>query len=243
MAKQVGELKLTGTLDNLVFYKKGNEYFVKSKPKPIGKKYHKDPKYARQRANNELFVKSVMANKLLRDSLGPVLSSIISVPVGQITKMFRQYYGIHQFEDEPGNEDLSFFKGFHLSEKRRIDSILSWPILSSLDRNSGHFRIIMPELNDCSIRAPKDATHFQVTIAVSAIDPGKKVSKMEMDTSPMVPVPGEPLASISLSVRIPELPGSMLFGVMAIQFFQKVAEEPWPLGRTQNAAVILQAGN
>ena len=52
MAKQVGPLFVTGTIDGIIFYKLGNQYYMRSKGSyKSGKQMRKDPSYKRTMQN------------------------------------------------------------------------------------------------------------------------------------------------------------------------------------------------
>ena len=45
MAKQVGIIKITGTIDDITFYKMGEEYYARMKSSLTGKRFWKDPAF------------------------------------------------------------------------------------------------------------------------------------------------------------------------------------------------------
>jgi hypothetical protein len=49
MAKQIGVLRITGTIGNITFYKMNGEYYARSKSSLSGKRVKKDPNYERFR--------------------------------------------------------------------------------------------------------------------------------------------------------------------------------------------------
>ena len=50
MARQVGPMKISGTLGNMIYYRKGKDFFVKLKPHVDPKQVTKGPGYQAQRA-------------------------------------------------------------------------------------------------------------------------------------------------------------------------------------------------
>ena len=49
MAKQMGDILISGTLDNLTFYKDGDQYLIRKKTSLTKKRVMKDPAFARSR--------------------------------------------------------------------------------------------------------------------------------------------------------------------------------------------------
>ena len=65
MAKQIGKIKITGTIDELVFYKMNGAYYVRTKSSLNGKRIKKDPAFAKTMAYARLLAKaSKIASKL-----------------------------------------------------------------------------------------------------------------------------------------------------------------------------------
>ena len=65
MAKQIGKIKITGTINELVFYKMYGEYYVKMKSSLKSNRVKKDPAFKKTMAYAELLAKaSKIASKL-----------------------------------------------------------------------------------------------------------------------------------------------------------------------------------
>ena len=54
MAKAAGNIKITGTVDNICFYKLDGEYFARSKSSLEGKRVKNDPAFKRTMAHAQL---------------------------------------------------------------------------------------------------------------------------------------------------------------------------------------------
>ena len=66
MAKQVGPLFFTGTIDGLIFYKLGDNYYIRSKGSyKSGRQMRKDPRYARTLQQADRFGEAVNLLKVL----------------------------------------------------------------------------------------------------------------------------------------------------------------------------------
>lgn len=67
MAKQTGEIKIIGTIDDLVFYRMGEDYFVRTKSSLEGKRFWKDKVFAGSRRSAGLLgTASAVASQLYR---------------------------------------------------------------------------------------------------------------------------------------------------------------------------------
>jgi hypothetical protein len=246
MAKQDGILRIQGTLGNLVFYKQGNDYRVRQRPAPIGKKFKTDPRYASIRANNELFIKAVKANQLLRYSLRPFLASVILGSAGKLTKVFREALNsVDRYEKRQcfSNADLTCFNDLELGDKASFKSILMATYQTGLDRNTGHYRAIFPEFDPrVCIKAPTGATHFIISVVVTALDFDGDNFETNSESSAFIPLSGEPSAAMCLSTRIPVLPNSFQFFCLAIQFATEEQDgKIYSLKGGSNAMMIVEA--
>ena len=67
MAKQEGILKITGTIDDITFYKMGEHYYARMKSSLTGKRFWKDKAFARSRNSAlEMGKASPIASRLYR---------------------------------------------------------------------------------------------------------------------------------------------------------------------------------
>lgn len=67
MAKQIGKIKITGTIDELVFYKMSGEYYVRMKSSLNGKRVKKDPAFRKTMKYAKLLGQaSQLASKLYK---------------------------------------------------------------------------------------------------------------------------------------------------------------------------------
>jgi len=73
MARQVGPIKITGTIGDLSFYKSGDDYLVRMKGGPSKKKIMSSPSFARTRENISEFGACSQAGALLRRGLNGLL--------------------------------------------------------------------------------------------------------------------------------------------------------------------------
>jgi len=73
MARQVGPIKITGTIGDLSFYKSGDDYLVRMKGGPSKKKIMSSPSFVRTRENISEFGACSQAGALLRKGLNGLL--------------------------------------------------------------------------------------------------------------------------------------------------------------------------
>lgn len=65
MAIQTSPNPITGTFDNVCFYKRGNRYYVRTKSSLSGKSVKKNPRFANtMKSANQLAIASVLASKV-----------------------------------------------------------------------------------------------------------------------------------------------------------------------------------
>src|SRR5689334_12173924 len=65
MARQVGDIKVVGTMDNLCFYEMEGKYYVRMKPGPDRKQFFKGAKYAPQREASKRMILSAQLVSLV----------------------------------------------------------------------------------------------------------------------------------------------------------------------------------
>ncbi len=67
MAKQTGLIRITGTIDNLCFYKMDGKYYVRTKSSLSGKRVKKDPAFKKTMTYARLLAKaSQIASKMYK---------------------------------------------------------------------------------------------------------------------------------------------------------------------------------
>lgn len=73
MARQIGLIKIEGTLGDLTFYRQDRDYYVKTKSSLTAEQIANDPNFARTRENNQEFASAVNVSKLVKQALSPHL--------------------------------------------------------------------------------------------------------------------------------------------------------------------------
>lgn len=91
MARQIGLIKLKGTLDNVNFYKSKDGNMARMKTSVDGSRIASDPAFVRTRENNSEFGNSATAGKLLRDSIRTMMQKASDGRVtSRLTKVMSQ---------------------------------------------------------------------------------------------------------------------------------------------------------
>src|SRR5690606_14694833 len=75
MARQVGLLKLVGTLGDISFYKSFYGFLARAKTGVDRQTILRDPRFRRTRENASEFGRAAKAGKLLRDAIRPLLKN------------------------------------------------------------------------------------------------------------------------------------------------------------------------
>ena len=73
MPKQTGIIKITGTIDGLIFYKLGDEYYVRKKGILSKERIANDPVFQRSRENSSEFCRAAKAGKLFRNAFADMV--------------------------------------------------------------------------------------------------------------------------------------------------------------------------
>ena len=71
MAKQAGDIKIVGTLDDVTFYRMGEDYYVRMKSSLTGKRFWKDEAFAGSRRSCHRFGEGNKISSRVYSSLPP----------------------------------------------------------------------------------------------------------------------------------------------------------------------------
>jgi hypothetical protein len=175
MARQKGPIFFVGTIGNLVYYKRGNNYFVKEKSFPSKEqiKYSKNFKETRNR-NNE-FGGGSRIGKAFRDSIPSLIKTYGDPDLsGRLTRIF--YSVIKNGSGKIGKRNAELKRSkylitdFQFHKKITFDQIFKSKINYKADVKRKDVFVIIHRFNPKHfIEIPFGATHFKFTVAAVSI--------------------------------------------------------------------------
>lgn len=227
MAKQVGPMKITGTLGNMIYFRKGNNFFVKLKPHVDPKKITHGVGYDRQRANMLEFGHASKASKLI--FLAFANSHRLAKDANIIAHLVRDIHKVIKSdkENEFGKRNItdgetSLMEGFEFNENTPLRKVLLSQYAASIDTNTGIMQVTLQELElHKMVKAPKAATHFTVQLAASAIDFVNTQHVSEVTCSPELSLKEILPAQLTLTAQLPPNQAHPHFLALRIFFLQE----------------------
>lgn len=227
MARQAGLLKITGTLDNLHFYRRGSEFFVKLRPHVDPKNLVKGPGYERQRGSMLEFGYAAKAGNLIYQAFAPSLQ--LAKDTNLNAHLLRVVHKVIKSDttNERGNRnitdgDTSLMEGFEFNEKATLSKVLLSPYTATIDASTGSMSVTIHELNlNKMVKAPKPATHFMVQLTGAAIDFVDKQYISETISSAELPLKGVVPDPITLTVKLSRINFYPHFLALRVSFLQE----------------------
>lgn len=156
MAKLEGNLQITGSLDNLSFYKMrgSDKIIVRRKGGPSSKDVQESPNFENTRRNNREFAGRAAATAFIKRVLNPLTFLAdynITGPLNALLKPIQQM----DTSSDWGHRSIIISKnarllqGFSINRRYQVDSILRTPVLYSLEKQQVIIDIpeLLPGLN------------------------------------------------------------------------------------------------
>lgn len=224
MAKQIGIISLTGTINGINFYlRKGKPVARKAGGGFNGKAIQKSPTMIRVRENNTEFGHCSKIKKLFKDSLFPFLGKQRNEEL-QI-RLMQLFLNIKNTDtvSERGKRNIGI--GLQTPEGK---ALLSDFCLTSfyLPTTNGFLTIdtlqyILPGFDTASLHFPQNATLFELQLGIVAMD--FDTPKATLHTSSSVYIPKNASAQdIVLTPTLPVNPHSILIFVLHYRFLQEI---------------------
>lgn len=239
MAKENSILMLQGNIGNFSFYKTKDGSMVRMKGGVERSKILNDPKFARTRENMNEFGIIAQTGKVIRGSLSNYVRKISDSKASNrmtsvLTKIKYLDEAAVRGERTPSAgisspEGKLLLEGFDFNANSQLKTLLTVPF--QIDETTGILSIENFSPRN-SLLLPKEATHVQIGIAISALDAGLKTS--ETIYSPMLnsaadAVPA--MLSVDPGAAIPT--GAVKIFAVLIEFLQEINGAQYPLNNNQ----------
>nr|WP_254085435.1 hypothetical protein [Dawidia cretensis] len=246
MAKQTGILKFTGKLGNRVYYyHRYFGYLVRKITSVDAHRIRTDPAFARVHKHNVEFGVCAHAVKLLRAAFHPLFATLAdSRMTSRLTSaMLAVLHADNQHllgRRVLTVENMSSLKGFEFNNNTRLHSVLMGTHTAAIDRKT---KTCTVSLQACPtgqfVKAPKAATHFQLTMGIAAINHRSGQYVLHTQTGPPQAVSTRSHNSITLINPLPPVEGGTVLMTLGVEFFQYVNGILCPLRDRQQQALAI----
>lgn len=246
MAKQQSLLKVGGSLEDLNFFKRDGQHFVRMRSTLSAQRIANDSAFSRTREVNREFASVMRAAKLFRaafrNSMMKVadskfnrrLSSLLFRIKSLDTSNFRGQRNVAGGLETP--EGAKLLLGFNFNAGVNFIDVLAQK--PQVDPETG--TVALWGINPLEMqRIPNSATHFSLTSAWARIDMTHDEEDVVVTESEMLPLtPGE-LDIVLAPQQQPQGEGKDLFALM-VRFFEVTGGVAYPLGSgAQQAASVI----
>ncbi len=231
MAKQVGLLKLVGTLGDISFYKSVYGFLARTKTGVDRKTILNNPRFARTRENATEFGHSAKAGKLIRVAFRPLLAHAKDHMTVQ--RLVRKMVKVVQSDTlnprglrKVFHGDLHLLKGFDFNSSAKFDSTFVGGFESEFNRASGISLVTIPPFNPIKLLvAPKGTTHFKFSMAVAALNFEALTFSVAINDTGFLPYDAVETTTLPILATLAPTLTFPVLQVLGVSFFQFVNGE------------------
>lgn len=241
MAKQIGLIKLKGTLDDISMYKGRTkvgkkEALARTKGGVDAETIATSPAFQRTRENNSEFGRAGSAGKAVRQAFAPQLQAFNNPLIpSQLTKEMRRLIDLDtvaprgQRQVLPAN--IASLEGFKLNPLAQLDSALGVKISAVF--TTPNVVVSIPVFTPVTnVRPPQGATHMKIKTASASIDfSDNSVDVSDSNESAYIDLfSAVPVAAQTINNDLTgATAGNACLTTVSIEFFQLVNTAYYPL--------------
>lgn len=247
MSKQVGDIKLVGTFGDLVLYNSKNGLLARKKA-ILSKNRFASDKFIRVRENLAEFTRAGKASKLIRSAFVSDVKQIGDFQsTARLTKLcttiVKSDPESRRGERSMSKGKLSLLNGFEFNKDSPLTTRFSAPYTILTDTTAGTATLSVPVFTPKDrMSIPQGATHFQLGIAVSAIDFDNEVYQHGSIQSNAISIDAATEA-LSLVANYTALQNVPVITTLSLVFFEQVNSVNYTLNNgSYNALAIAGMG-
>lgn len=260
MAKQIGIIKLQGTLGGLTFYQSNGRDIVRTLGTIDKKRIEKDPNFRRRRENMSEFGAASMVGKEVRQRFKAILKNVKGVTIsGRLTGTLRRMIALGSGASGQRNLEIVknkiLLKNFEFNIKIPFNSVVQIENTPpKINKNRNKITWTISDFNTSKlIKAPEGATHFKLILATTVLSNyqyNTKIKKYQptenienkttkITYSPIIAVNNnvEPQTKLTTSLSKTVPTKTAIINATGIIFYQKVNTKYYQLS-TGNAMKI-----
>ena len=246
MPKQVGLIKIKGTVDNLTFLETQDGLIAKKKRRFNADKLKNDPNYQQVRNTNQEFATGGNAGQLFREAFTTEINK--AVDNRMVSRLTRTMIAILRTDpvNEWGNRkvqlgDMEKLAGFNFNEPVPMSATVKVKPMVALNRPAGQVTVIIPaHIPQELIAAPSGGvTHYRFFAGAAAIDFETGVSVSGRQSSANLVYDNNTGAETTLA--LPLIPNTTLpiFIVLGVEFMVIVNGKATPNSKRESSLHVL----
>jgi hypothetical protein len=244
MAKQIGIFPLSGSLDNITFFRTPEGgYRVRKKTSLNSERMLKMPAFDRTREHNAEFATAARAMKTIRSSVKGHLRNTADRKSALrlrhlLTDCLHADTNSIRGQRSPQNGDLSLLKNFDFNNRALLHTVFAAPFTTTIDRRTGTLSLTIPAFNPkLLLTAPPQATHFRILMAGAAVDFATEATESSTTESAILPL--TLTSAINLTVALTPNTTGHLLTFLSIHFYEETAGVKYPI-HTANPLTIVE---
>lgn len=232
MARQMGQLPIKGTIDQLTFYYHPDDgYLARTKSSITKERIFKDPAYSYFVACNKEFSDAIYAGHLMRNALCsilfPVADGKLSSRMCAILLQAIQAHYARSGERKLEKGDPLMLLHFEFNNNLALDLTFKGDYITARNKATNEYYISIPGFAiENKVAAPEYATHFQFIAARASINFDKGHFKTAAGETISMPLSQSVTENLHFKLSIEPLEGGMEFLVFGIRFAGKLDNIP-----------------
>ncbi|WP_281980331.1 hypothetical protein [Tenacibaculum mesophilum] len=235
MARQIGIIKLKGTIGDISFYKSSDGHLARAKGGVDANRIANDPAFQRTRENGSEFGRAGKSGKLLRNAIRILLQNAKDKRVtSRLTKDLvavvkadtTNERGLRTIQDG----DLSLLESFEFNLNGKLATTLFAAYTNAFDRISCDATLNLAAFSPTvRIAAPAGTTHFQIVMGAAELDFANESSSFENDETAILPLTSTDTAAIALTASLSANSTLPVVQVVGVKFYQEVNGQMYDL--------------
>jgi hypothetical protein len=225
MAKQLGTMKIVGTVGNITYYRSQGKFFARLKTGVSKKRMATDPCFENSRRHAMEFGEAAKAGKLLRLAFRQQMKNIADTKItSRLTKELLTVLRTDPFnekgERKVADGDVGSLTGFDFNQNAKLANILLSPYTTMIDRPKGKLKIEVDLTSGLSINAPDAATHFKIISGAAEIDFEDQYQDAACCESDFIALDNSATDKINHVYKVTRNSKNPLFIVLGVVFYQ-----------------------
>ncbi|MEP7108170.1 MAG: hypothetical protein ABI760_09305 [Ferruginibacter sp.] len=235
MAKQIGLIKLLGTIGGITFYKTQDGFLARQASGGDQDINGTDPRFQGRRDTNEEFINISKVGKLIRVAFMNLSHNISDNRVsgrlvGRLIKVkqadFTHPRGKRTFIDGK----LELLEGFDFNIRNKLEDTLLAPFTAIIDRKAGTLNVSIPSFIPVNMVARKrGSTHFKIITSGAAIDFKNKTFEVSTQKSDLIAWDNTATTAIDFANTVAANSSLPLFLVLGVEFYTEVKGVNYPM--------------
>jgi hypothetical protein len=250
MAKQIGIIKLKGTIGDIAFYKSQDGHLARAKGGVSADRIKNDASFQRTRENGEEFGRAGAAGKLLRMAFRQFLQNnadnrMVSRLTKDLVAVVKADVTSTRGQRNVLDGELEMLEGFEFNIDGKVSTTIFFPYVATIDRVTGALQVAVPAFSSLNnVAAPVGATHMKLISGGASIDFEGGLFEVVTTESAEIPIAPAPVVAQNLLNQLTANSTHPLFLIFGIEFTQQVNGQSYALknGKFNSLAIVKVLG-